>query len=141
MQVFKCWKYFGVKVWQSHFKEIIELITSIIGNSFIKQLFNFHAVVSNSDRKRYVVEEKWQQSKLKSLKSLLLNITTLVKTLQLHSVQFHLFCSVNLSYFYFFIRRFHSSILHKLKNTLNCRLKLNKDNGRSFLVNYTTIIK
>ena len=29
-QVFKCWKYSGVKVWQSYFKEIIELITFII---------------------------------------------------------------------------------------------------------------
>ena len=29
-QVFKFWKYSGVKVWQSHFKEIIELIKSII---------------------------------------------------------------------------------------------------------------
>ena len=44
-QVFKYWKCSGVKVWQSHFKEIIELmITLIIHDSF-----------SNSDRKRYVV--------------------------------------------------------------------------------------
>ena len=34
----------GVKVWQSHF------------NSLIKRLFNFHAVFSNSDRKRYISE-------------------------------------------------------------------------------------
>ena len=40
-----------VKVWQSHFREIIELITSILRNSLIKRLFNFHAVFSNSDRK------------------------------------------------------------------------------------------
>ena len=37
-----------------------------------------------------------------------------------YSVQFHLFCLVNFSYFYFFIHGFQSSILHKLKNTLNC---------------------
>ena len=43
-QVFRCWKYSGVKVWQSHF------------NSLIKRLFNFHAVFSNSDRKRYISE-------------------------------------------------------------------------------------
>ena len=47
-----------VKVWQSHFKEIIELISSIIRNFLIKRLFNFHAVFSNSARKRYVVEGK-----------------------------------------------------------------------------------
>ena len=29
-QVFKCWKYLGVKVWQSHYKKIIELITLIL---------------------------------------------------------------------------------------------------------------
>ena len=48
--VFKCWKCSGVKVWQSHVKEIIELI---IRNSLIERLFNLHAVFSNSDRKRY----------------------------------------------------------------------------------------
>ena len=31
--------------------------------------------------------------------------------------------------------------VHNLKNTLNCRLKLNKDNIRSFLVAYSTSIK
>ena len=56
----------GSRNTSTHFKEIIELITSIIRNSLIKRLFKFHAVFSNSDRKRYVVEEKLQQSKLKS---------------------------------------------------------------------------
>ena len=51
VEVFKCWKYAGVKVWQSHFKEIIDN-----SNSLIKRLFNFHAFFSNSDRKRYVSE-------------------------------------------------------------------------------------
>ena len=51
-QMFKGSKYSGVKVGQIHFKEIIELITSIIRNSLIKRLFNFHAVFSN--RRRYV---------------------------------------------------------------------------------------
>ena len=46
-QVFKCWKCSGVKVWQSHFKEITEsMITSIIGNSF-----------PNSDRKRCCIRK------------------------------------------------------------------------------------
>ena len=44
------------------------------------------------------------------------------------SFQFHFFCSVN-SYFIFFILGFQSSIFHKLKNTLNCRLKLNNNNN------------
>ena len=57
-----------------------------------------------------------------------------------YSVQFHLFYSVNLSHFYFFIHGFQSSILHKFKNTLNRWLKLNKDNNLSFLVAYTTSI-
>ena len=35
---------------------------------------------------------------------------------------------------------FQSSVLHKLKNKLNCRLKLDKDNNRSFLVAHTTSI-
>ena len=59
-----------------------------------------------------------------------------------YSIQFYLFGSVigsvNLSYFNFFIHSFQSSILHKLKNTSNCRLKLNKDNNRSFLIACTT---
>ena len=39
-------------------------------------------------------------------------------------------CSIQLTchIFIFFIRGFHSSILHKLKNTLNCWLKLSKHN-------------
>ena len=82
----------------------------------------------------YVVEEKLQQSKLKSLKLLLLNITTLVKLILYSST-----CSIQLTCL-FFIHDFQSSILHKLKNTLNCWLKLNKDNNRSFLVAYTTSI-
>ena len=61
-----CWKYSGVTVRQSDFKELIELITSEKRNSLIKRLLNFEAVFSNSVRKRYVVEEKLQQSKLKS---------------------------------------------------------------------------
>ena len=55
-----------------------------------------------------------------------------------YSVQFHLFHSVNL--LYFFYPWFQSSILHKLKNTLNCWLKLNKDNNWVFLVVYTASI-
>ena len=64
-KAFKCWKYSGVKVWQSYFKETIELIALII-TLLIKRLFNFHVAFSNSDRRRYVVEEKLQHSKVKS---------------------------------------------------------------------------
>ena len=64
-KVLKCWKYSGVKVWQSYFKETIELIALII-TLLIKRLFNFHVAFSNSDRRRYVVEEKLQHSKVKS---------------------------------------------------------------------------
>ena len=60
--------------------------------------------------------------------------------IKIYSVHFHLMCSVNLSYLYFFMLGFQSSILHKLKSTLNCRLKLNNDN-RSFLVAYSASIK
>ena len=72
--------------------------------------------------------------KIEKLKAFIIKYYDISKT---YSVQFHLFYSVNLSYFYFFIHSFQSSILHKLKNTLNCWLKLNKDNNRSFLVAYT----
>ena len=75
--------------------------------------------------------------KIEKLKAFIIKYYDISKT---YSVQFHLFYSVNLSYFYFFIHGFQSSILHKLKNTLNCWLKLNKDNNRSFLVAYTTSI-
>ena len=78
-----------LKFWQSHFKEIIELITSKTRNSLIKSLFYFHAVFSNSDRRIYVVEEKLQQPKVKREKILLLNITTLVKLILFSST-----CSV-----------------------------------------------
>ena len=60
---------------------------------------------------------------------------------KIYSVHSYLFCSVNLSYFIlFFILGFQSSIIYKLKNTLNCRLKLN-DNNWSFLVAYSPSIK
>ena len=74
--------------------------------------------------------------KIEKLIAFIVKYYDIIKT---YSVQFHLFYSVNLSYFYFFIHGFQSSILH-IKNTLNCRLKLNKDNNRSFLVAYTTSI-
>ena len=75
--------------------------------------------------------------KIEKLKAFIIKYYDISKT---YSLQFCLFYSVNLSYFYFFIHGFQSSILHKLKNTLNCWLKLNKDNNRSFLVAYTTSI-
>ena len=56
---------------------------------------------------------------------------------KIYSAQFHLLCWVNLTYFYFFILGFQLSILQKLKNTLNCHLKLNSDNNQSFQVNYS----
>ena len=59
-----------------------------------------------------------------------LNITTLVKFILFSST-----CSVQLTchvYIFFYILDFQSSILHKLKNILNCRLKLNKDNNCLF---------
>ena len=40
-------------------------IDNINNKSLVKRLFNFLAVFSNSDRRRYVVEEKLQQSKVK----------------------------------------------------------------------------
>ena len=82
----------------------------------------------NSDRRRlYVAEGKLQQSKVQSL----LNITTLVKFTLFSST-----CSVTCHVF--FILGFESTILHKLKNMINCHLKLNKDNNWSFLVAYSS---
>ena len=73
--------------------------------------------------------------KIEKLKAFIIKHYDISKT---YSVQFHLFYSVNLPYFYFFIHGFQSPILHKLKNTLTCWLKLSKDNNRSFLVAYST---
>ena len=72
---------------------------------------------------------------VKSEKFLLLNITILVKLILFSST-----CSVELTchIFIFFILGFPSSILHKLKNTLNCCLKLNNDNDWSFIVSIST---
>ena len=67
------------------------MITLIIRNSLIKRLSNFHAVFSNSGKRRYVVEEKLRQSKVKSEKFLLLNITTLENFILFSST-----CSVQL---------------------------------------------
>ena len=137
--------------------------------------------------------------KIEKLKAFIIKYYDISKT---YSLQFHLFYSVNLPYFYFFIHGFQgsrtiaprkncpptpkltlnqiltlpggggqfssgaivpntnpnwggeqhssggncpdtgfqSSILHKLKNTLNCLLKLSKDNNRSFLVASATSI-
>ena len=71
---------------------------------------------------------------MKSEKFLLLNIATLVKLILFSST-----CSAQLTchIFTIFILGFQSSILRKLKNTLNCRLKLDKYNNRSFLVAYS----
>ena len=55
--------------------------------------------------------------KIKKLKAFIIKHYDISKT---YSVQFHLYYSVNLSYFYFLIHGFQSSILHKLRNTLNC---------------------
>ena len=87
-------------------------------------------VYSNSDRKRYVLccKRKVAAVKIEKLKVFIFKCSDFSKT---YSVQFHLFGSVNLSYFYFFIHGFQSSTLDKLKNTLNGRLKLNKANNRS----------
>ena len=86
----------------------------------------------NSNRRRlYVVEEKLQQSKVQFL---LLNITPLVK--------FTLFSSTySVTFVIFFILGFQSSVLHKLKNILNCHLKLNKENNWSYLIAYSPSIK
>ena len=43
--------------------------------------------------------------------------------------------------FIIFILGFKLLILHKLKNTLKCRLKLNQYNNRSFLVAYSATSK
>ena len=44
----------------------IDNIDNIDNNSLIKCLFDLHAVFSNSDRGRHVVEERLQQAKVKS---------------------------------------------------------------------------
>ena len=49
--------------------------------------------------------------KIEKLKAFIIKYYDISKT---YSVLFHLFYSVNLSYFYFFIHGFQSSILHKL---------------------------
>ena len=86
-----------------------------------------------------MIEEDYMLQKkitaVKSSKFLLLNITTLVKFTLLSST-----CSVTFLFF-FIILGFQSSILHKLKNILNCHLKQNKDNNWSFLVAYSDSIK
>ena len=58
-------KYSGVKVWQSHFKEIIELLASIIRNSFIGRLFNVQAVFSNVIEKDMLLKKSWSSQKWK----------------------------------------------------------------------------
>ena len=73
--------------------------------------------------------------KIEKLKVFIIKCYDISKT---YPAQFHLFGSVNFSYFFFFYPWFS---LDKLKNTLNCRLKLNKDNNRSFLAACTTSIK
>ena len=71
--------------------------------------------------------------KFEKLKAFIIKYYDISKT---YSVQFHLFYSVNLSYSYFFSVVFSNQFSI---NTLNCWMKLNKDN-RSFLVAYTTSI-
>ena len=88
-------------------------------------------VYSNSDRKRYVLCCKRKVAAVKIEKLIKVFIFKCSDFSKTYSVQFHLFGSVNLSYFYFFIHGFQSSTLDKLKNTLNGRLKLNKANNRS----------
>ena len=82
----------------------------------IKRPFSFQQALSDIARRRYAVEEKLQQSKLKCEKFLLLNITTLVKFIL---VSFTFSVQLTCHIFIFFILGFQSSILHKLKNTLN----------------------
>ena len=51
--VFKCWKYSGIKVWQSHFKKIMELMTSIIvilQLSFLLTFMQFFQIVIEKDK-------------------------------------------------------------------------------------------
>ena len=120
----KCWKYSGLKVWQSHFKEIIEfnflLIKSIIRNSLITRLFNFHVVFSTSHRKRFVLccKRKVAAVKIEKLKVFIIKCYDISKT---YFVQFHLFGSVNLSYFYFFTMVFS----HKFSINLKTHLTVN----------------
>ena len=55
----------GVKVWQSHFKEVIELLASIIRNSFIGRLFNVQAVFSNVIEKDMLLKKSWSSQNWK----------------------------------------------------------------------------
>ena len=80
-QVFKCWKCSGVKVWQSHFKEIIELMITLI----IMILFQ---IVIEKD---ILYKKSWSSQNWKVKKFLLLNITTLVKLNYFWSVPLALF--------------------------------------------------
>ena len=59
---------------------------------------------------------------------------------KIYSVQFHLFCLVNLSYIYFLTLGFQSLILHQLKITLNCRLKLNDDNNQLTIIGLSGLL-
>ena len=85
--------------------------------------FSSGAIFSNSAR-RYVVEEKLQQSKVKSQKYLLLNITTFVKFILLNCTCYTCYVQLTCHVFSIFVLGFKSLIINKLKNTLNCRLKL-----------------
>ena len=86
---------------------------------------HFFQIVTEKDCSR----RKFAAVKSEKLKVFIINYYDSSK---IYSAQFRLSCSVNSSCLYLFILGFQSSILHKLKNTLNCRLKLSKDNNRSF---------
>ena len=119
------WKNSVVKVWQSHFEEMIELITLII------TLWLSVCLTSM----QFFQIEKLQQSKLKK-SLLLLNITTSVKFILFSST-----CSVQLicHIFNFIILGFRSLILDKLKKHQAIVWKEN-DNNWSFLVAYSPSI-
>ena len=121
--MFTCWKNAIAIVWQSNFKEIIE--HNINNNSLIKRLSNFYVVFSNSDRRRYVVEENLHQSKMKK-SFLLLNITTLVKFILFSST-----CSVQWTchIFVFFYSWF--SVINFLYSKKHIKLLLEK-NGNNW---------
>ena len=120
-------KHSPIKVWQSHFKEIIKLTTLIItlSLSVFKISMHFFQIVTEEDCSR----RKFAAIKSEKLKVFIINY---YDSRKIYSAQFRSSCSVNSSCLYFFILGFQSSILHKLKKTLNCRLKLRKDNNRSF---------
>ena len=86
----------GSRNTSTHFKEIIELITSIIHNSLIKRLFNFHAVFSNSDKKKICCRRKVAAVKIEKLKVFAIKYYDISKT---YSVQFHIYCSGELVIF------------------------------------------